>query len=186
MRRNHLSVRVRTYFGKLSKGHIQSVKKDFALRVMKSFKNRVLDQRFFCNIDEIAVYFDYKPTRTVQTKGEKSVSIRISRSSANRCTVCMMVAMDGTKVPLFVIFKVHRAAVLRLHWLIYYRKALMEYVSARCRWTNAECKYDSRKFGSCIWRVARARLHYFWRTSCVIQRLSSKKSSDCLKLWRRL
>eukprot|EP00171_Calliarthron_tuberculosum_P016779 IDg16779t1 len=105
MRCNHLSVRVRTNVGQLAKGYMQSVKKYFTRRVMTSFKNRVHDPRFFCNMDETAVYFDLKPIRTVHTNGEKTVFIRIGRSSANRCTVCVTISMDATKLPLFVIIK---------------------------------------------------------------------------------
>eukprot|EP00171_Calliarthron_tuberculosum_P022923 IDg22923t1 len=84
---------------------MQSVKKDFALRVMTSFKNHVHDPRFICKMEKTAVYFDFKPTRTALTKGKKTVSICICGSSANRCTVCVTVAMDGTKLSLLVIFK---------------------------------------------------------------------------------
>eukprot|EP00171_Calliarthron_tuberculosum_P006093 IDg6093t1 len=73
MRRNHLSVCLRTHVGQLTKGHMQSVKKDFACRVMTSFKNRVHDPRFFCNMDETAVYF----SRHQQGGGGVMVWVRI-------------------------------------------------------------------------------------------------------------
>eukprot|EP00171_Calliarthron_tuberculosum_P007457 IDg7457t1 len=57
MRRNHLSVRVRTNVAQLTKGHMRSLKKDFARCVMTSFKNRVHDPSVFLNMDEKAVYF---------------------------------------------------------------------------------------------------------------------------------
>eukprot|EP00171_Calliarthron_tuberculosum_P020423 IDg20423t1 len=72
---------------------------------MTSFKNRVHDMRFFCNIDKTAVYLYCKPIRAVHIKSEKTVSIRFGVSSANRCIVCITVSMDGTKLPLFFIFK---------------------------------------------------------------------------------
>ncbi len=53
-------------------------------------------------MDETAIYFHCKPKRTVPRKGDKTM---IGRSSSRRLTLCVSVALDGTKLPLFVIFK---------------------------------------------------------------------------------
>eukprot|EP00171_Calliarthron_tuberculosum_P019698 IDg19698t1 len=44
---------------------------------MTSFKNRVNDPRLFCSMDETAVYFDCKMTRTVQTNVGKLSSFAL-------------------------------------------------------------------------------------------------------------
>eukprot|EP00171_Calliarthron_tuberculosum_P018575 IDg18575t1 len=101
MRYNQLFVRVQIHVGQLTKGHMQYFKKYFARRVITLFKNRVHDMRLFCNMDETAV----KLTNAVHTKGDNTVSVHNGGSSANRCTVFVTVAMDGTELLLFVIFK---------------------------------------------------------------------------------
>ena len=58
------------------------------------------------NMDQTAVYLNFSPTRTVKEKGKRTVSIRIGGgSSLLRFTLCVAVAFDGTKIPLFVIFR---------------------------------------------------------------------------------
>ena len=59
---------------------------------------------FLINMDETALYFNSPPTRTVHTKGEKTVSVNIQGASL-RVTVAVSIAMNRTKLRLFVIFK---------------------------------------------------------------------------------
>ena len=59
----------------------------------------------FVNMDETAVYFDTHHNYTISEKGAKTVSVPRGSSVNKRCIVCIAVAADGTKLPLFVIFK---------------------------------------------------------------------------------
>ena len=56
-------------------------------------------------MDETNVYFNCKPKRTVNLRGQKTISIRIGSSTSMRVTLCVTIAMDETKLPLFLIFK---------------------------------------------------------------------------------
>ena len=56
------------------------------------------------NMDQTNVYFNCAPQTTVHRKGERTISVKIGGSSS-RLTLCVAVAMDGTKLPLFVVMK---------------------------------------------------------------------------------
>ncbi len=64
-----------------------------------------IEGNLFVNMDEIAVYFDTHHNYTINEKGAKTVSVRHGCSNNKRCTVWITVAANGTKLPLFVIFK---------------------------------------------------------------------------------
>ena len=57
------------------------------------------------NMDETNVYFNSKPKLTVHAKEEKTISIRIGSTTSQYVTLCVSIAMVGTKIPLFLIFK---------------------------------------------------------------------------------
>lgn len=55
-------------------------------------------------MDEKAVYFEIKTTSTIN-KGEKTVFVRSVSISVKGAILCVTVAADRTKLPLFVVFK---------------------------------------------------------------------------------
>ncbi len=57
------------------------------------------------NMDETAIYFDTHHSYTVNERCAKTESVRRGTSANKRCTVCITVAADSNKLPLFVIFK---------------------------------------------------------------------------------
>ena len=61
--------------------------------------------RLFVDKDERALYLNESPKFTVYRKGECTVSIRIGDKSSMRFTLAVAIAMNGSKLPLFVIFK---------------------------------------------------------------------------------
>lgn len=71
---------------------------------MIGLHSKGINQKFFVNMDQTAIYFDSKTRTTVSERGERTVSIR-SDSSSKRITLSVAVAYDGTKLPLFVVFK---------------------------------------------------------------------------------
>ena len=61
--------------------------------------------KYFLNMDETEVFLNCAPNRTVYPKGENKVSIMVGGSSSMRFTLAVIIAMDGRKLPFFVIFK---------------------------------------------------------------------------------
>ena len=105
MHRCNLSVRSATRIGQKSASNMEAVKRDYSKTIMSYFYSYVNNPKYFVNMDETNVYFNCKPKRTVNLRGQKTISIRIGSSSSLRVTVCVSIAMDGTKLPLFLIFK---------------------------------------------------------------------------------
>ena len=56
-------------------------------------------------MDETNVCFNCKHKRIVNLRREKTISIHIGSSTSMRASVCVTIAMDGTKLALFLIFK---------------------------------------------------------------------------------
>lgn len=71
---------------------------------MTYYSTLVLNPKFLVNIDEKSIYFDGKPTSTVNSKGEKRF-ILINGASSRWITLCVSIDFDGTKPILLVIFK---------------------------------------------------------------------------------
>lgn len=59
----------------------------------------------FVNMDEDAVCFEARSKSIVHHTGAPTVSVRGSPSSNHRLTACILVAYDGTKLFLFLMFK---------------------------------------------------------------------------------
>ncbi len=77
----------------------------FAQSTMTLVRMNGISDSMFVNMDETAVYFDAHHCSTIHERGAKTVSVRRGSSENKRCTVCITVAADGRKLPLFVIFK---------------------------------------------------------------------------------
>ena len=105
LKRHQPSVRTRTRVSQITNFAMKCVRRDYCRRLMTSFRNRINDPRFLINMDETAIYLDCYPNRTVHIKGEKTVSVIIGGVSSIRFTLAITITMDGTKLPLFVIFK---------------------------------------------------------------------------------
>ena len=83
----------------------QSVKQDYYSRLMRRYLHCIKNPRYLLNMDQTAVYLNSSPNRTVDKKGNRTISIRVGGPSSMWFTLCVSVAVDGTKLPLFVIFK---------------------------------------------------------------------------------
>ena len=105
MKRRRLCVRVRTRKAQITNAAMQSVKQDYNQRIMTSFNTHIRDPHYLVNMDETAVYLNCSPSRTVHQEVGKTVSIMIGGTSSRSFTLAVTVAMVGTKLPLFVIFK---------------------------------------------------------------------------------
>ncbi len=105
MQRHESCIRTRTRIAQSTDAVTQAVKKDFCFRVMQSYEARINNPRFLVNMDQTAVFLNCSRTRTVDTKGKRTISIRVGGGTSLRFTLCVAVALDGTKLPLFIIFK---------------------------------------------------------------------------------
>jgi len=108
LHRRALTVRVATRVGQKLSGHLHSVRVQFVGDIMERFQSGMFSDvpaNMFVNMDETAVYFEGKEKTTIDAVGSRTVHIRSSGGSNQRVTVCTAAACDGTKLPLFVIFK---------------------------------------------------------------------------------
>ena len=105
MKRHSLSVRTRTRVSQVISTAMQSVRQQYCRHIMTSYANNINNPHYFVNMDETAIYLNCSPKRTVHAKGEKTVPIMLGGASGMRFTLAVSVAMDGTKLPLFAIFK---------------------------------------------------------------------------------
>jgi hypothetical protein len=107
--RYKMSIRRITHKGQKLRSHLLDVRDDTAASIRSRFAEggslHGVELRNFVNMDETAVYFESKSNTTVSRRGVKTVPERDSGSNAKRCTVCVAVAADGTKLPLFFVFK---------------------------------------------------------------------------------
>ena len=84
---------------------LQQSKQDYCRRVMTTFYNRIRNPKLLCDMDQTPVYMNSTPGRTVHRKGARFVSIKVGGTTGLRITVAVTVAMDGSKLSLFIIFK---------------------------------------------------------------------------------
>ena len=98
-------MRTRTRVSQITDAAMQSVRHDFCHRLMTSYIARINEPHLLINMDETAVYFNCSPNRSAHMKGEKTVAMNIGGASQMHSTLAVTVAMDGTKLTLFGIFK---------------------------------------------------------------------------------
>ena len=79
--------------------------RDYHRSVITSFHNRTNNPKLLVNMDDTAIHRNCAPNRTMHHKGARTVSIRIAGTESMRFTLSVTAAMDGTKLPLFVILK---------------------------------------------------------------------------------
>lgn len=65
-----------------------------------------ISMSLFRNMDETAVYFEAKSKSTAHPQEATTNHVRASGSCNSRTTVCCPIVADGTKIPLFHIFKI--------------------------------------------------------------------------------
>jgi hypothetical protein len=104
-----LSICKATHVGQKLSSYLKKVKEDCAsaMRNRMSVRGTLhgMDLKYFINMDRTAVYFESKSSNTVNKVGAQTVSIHKSGSNSKSATIILAVAADGTKLPLFVVFK---------------------------------------------------------------------------------
>ena len=105
LKRQKLSVGTRNRLIQITGTSVQAVKESYCRNIITTFRNRIGDPKRFINMYETNVYLNCTPMRTVHPKGERTVAVNIGGITPTRFTLAVTVAMDGSKLPLFVIFK---------------------------------------------------------------------------------
>lgn len=105
MKRNHLSIRARTTMAQKLPPDFMAKINDFHEFVEKIVEQHSITPDHIINMDETPLSFDIPTTRTVNQKGEKSITIRTTGHEKSNFTVALACAADGSKIPPMVIFK---------------------------------------------------------------------------------
>ena len=107
MKRKNLSVRTRTRVSQQADHVTNAEKKSYCQRVMTTFHNRINNPHLFDNMDETAIHLNCSTNHTVKRKADRTVSIRLGGSFSSQFTLAVTIAINGLKLPPFVIFKVN-------------------------------------------------------------------------------
>lgn len=116
LHRHRLSIRRRTRVAQKLSGHLQEVRHEFVAAINERFEpGGTLEgtpASLRVNMDETAVFFEMTSDTTINAVNARTVSIRGTGSNSRRLTACVTCAQDGTKLPLFVVFKAKPGATI--------------------------------------------------------------------------
>ncbi len=108
----NLSVRTLIRVIQMLEADLHQGKIAFCSRILSSFQKRVNYAHYFVNIDQTPVFMNFAPHHTVRRKGKK-YCVHTSRGvNLQRFSLAVAVAMDGTELFLFVVFKVIPGGVI--------------------------------------------------------------------------
>lgn len=105
MKRNQLSVRVRTTVGQKLPEDWEEKISNFRDFVAKEINQQKLSYADIINMDEVPMSFDIPPTRSIATVGTKTIAISTTGHERNNFTVVLGCAASGLKLKPMVIFK---------------------------------------------------------------------------------
>lgn len=105
MKRKNLSVRARTTLCQAVPDDWEVKKASFLDFTRKAIEDGKYSLKNIINLDEVPLTFDCPPNRTVNTCGEKSISITTTGQEKTHFTVMLACCADGTKLRPLLIFK---------------------------------------------------------------------------------
>lgn len=105
MRRHGLSLRRRTTLCQRLPEDLEEKVMDFQRFVIRLRKEKGFILSQIGNADQTPLNYDMPASRTVHSKGDRSVTVRTSGAEKQRCTVMLAVTADGRKLRPYVIFK---------------------------------------------------------------------------------
>lgn len=105
--RENLVTRRRTHEAQRTRSSGE-VERDFVEQVNGHIAMARLPPQAVVNIDETNADFDQPSKTTLSRRGERTIRIA-STGSSSRCTVLLGVALDGSKLPPFIVFKGKRS-----------------------------------------------------------------------------
>ncbi|KAE9025314.1 hypothetical protein PR001_g12464 [Phytophthora rubi] len=103
MRRHKLSIRARTRQGQTTPEDAALAKEKFSSEVRAAIIEHGISNVY--NADQTAVFFEYLPRKTVNTRGAKTVWVKCDGKDKERATVMLLGDWHGNKYAPFVIFK---------------------------------------------------------------------------------
>lgn len=105
LRRNNLALRQKTKIAQKLPGDLEEKIVDFHRFVLNCRKKANYELVNIGNMDETPVWFDMPSARTVNTRGEKTVTVATTGHEKSRFTVVLSCLADGTKLKPMIIFK---------------------------------------------------------------------------------
>ena len=105
MQRNHLSIRARTTVCQKLPPNFQAQIDSFRAFIEEQVNTHNVLPDHIVNMDEVPLTFDIPMNRSVEEKGQKSVSIVTTGHERSHFTVVLACCGDGSKLPPMVIFK---------------------------------------------------------------------------------
>jgi hypothetical protein len=120
------------------------------------------------NIDETNINFDMFGSKTLATRGERTIGLRTTGNS-NRCTVLLGVTMSGEKLPPFIVFtgtrdgRISRQLGLLDNNQQLFRSVLNTLVNPKLGLIQTYFYNGSKKFGNHLrWEKAVSLLTFLW------------------------
>ena len=105
LKRHRLPIRICALVSQVTDATMKATRQDYCRRLMTSYRNQISDPHYLVSMDETAIYRNCFPERSVDVTREKNISIMIRGALSIRFMLAIIFSMDGTKLPLFVIFK---------------------------------------------------------------------------------
>ena len=105
LHRNNLALRQKTKIAQKLPGDLEEKIVNFHRFVLNCRKKANYELVNIVNMDETPVWFDMPSTRTINTRGEKTVSITTTGHEKSHFTVVLSCLADGTKLKPMIIFK---------------------------------------------------------------------------------
>ena len=105
LRRNNLALRQKTKIAQKLPGDLEEKIVNFHRFVLNCRKKANYELVNIGNMDETPVWFDMPSTRTVNARGEKTVSVTTTGHEKSCFTVVLSCLADGTKLKPMIIFK---------------------------------------------------------------------------------
>ena len=101
----NLSSHTVTRVSQITDRTIQIFNHAYYRRFMTSHNCPISNSKHPITVDETAIHLNHYPKRSIQSNSSKTVTVNIEISSSTRFTLAASVAIDGSKLPLFGIFK---------------------------------------------------------------------------------
>ena len=103
--RHNLSLRAKTSMSQKLLADLEKKIENFHSFVKNLRIDIEAEEGLIINMDETPMYFDIVPGRTVDTKGTKTVKVRMTGAEKRHITVVLAVSNNGNVLPLMIIFK---------------------------------------------------------------------------------
>lgn len=152
LRRNRLYSRRIAHEGQKLSDHLQTVKDQFTNMVNSRFELEGTMEgsaaKYVANMDETAVFLECKSKTTIYHRGANTIAARCSGSNSARMTVCVICCADGTKLPLFVVFKGKPKGHIEKTYNSFYPKICSDVVKMMVGWMNVVAAFGWKSCGS--------------------------------------